>query len=360
MRITFAPADMAGCGYYRMIVPGLALAGLGHVVHFVSTDRAPAVWDCDVLVMQRQSSAHSLELIGKVHARGVKVVHEFDDSFHLLPRDNPNFATYRNGSEHTKMMEEICRAADALIVSTPDLAVEYAKFNGRIYVCYNAFDDRQFGRFAGVVTGVAKRAGEVRIGWAGSDTHTADMDSVRMVLIRILDEFSQVRLVFAGADMRALFPHRVRNRMEYVGKTEINRLTGPADVVKEDLMTHRYYELIGRSDFDIGIAPLVPSSFNRMKSFLKVLEYGVLGVPCVASNHGPYRQYVGEAVGGYGQVAALAFDKNEWYRSLRDLVISEEYRRVLAENNRRYVFERHRMSARVHLWEDALKEVCAG
>ncbi len=266
MRITFAPADMAGCGYYRMIVPGLALAARGHLVHFVSTDRAPAVWDCDVFVMQRQSSVHSLSLVGKLRARGVKVVHEFDDSFHLLPRDNPNFATYRNGSEHTRMMEEICRAADALVVSTPDLAVEYGKFNRRTYVCYNAFDDRQFGRFGGgVVTGGVKRAGEVRIGWAGSDTHAADMDAVRVPLMKVMDEFAAVRVVFVGADMRALFPQRVRGRMEYAGKTCIDRLTGPADVVKEDLMTHRYYELIGRSDFDIGIAPLVSSSFNRMK-----------------------------------------------------------------------------------------------
>jgi hypothetical protein len=42
-------------------------------------------------------------------------------------------------------------------------------------------------------------------------------------------------------------------------------------------------------EFDLGLAPLVDTKFNRLKSDIKVLEYTALCLPVVASATGPYQ-----------------------------------------------------------------------
>lgn len=49
----------------------------------------------------------------------------------------------------------------------------------------------------------------------------------------------------------------------------------------------RLYRTLGR--LSVGVAPLVDDRFNRSKSWIKPLEYGALGIPCVASDVAPYR-----------------------------------------------------------------------
>ena len=48
---------------------------------------------------------------------------------------------------------------------------------------------------------------------------------------------------------------------------------------------------------DAAVAPLEDHSFNRAKSKLKLLEYGILGIPIVASDIGPYRATPATLVG---------------------------------------------------------------
>jgi glycosyltransferase involved in cell wall biosynthesis len=42
------------------------------------------------------------------------------------------------------------------------------------------------------------------------------------------------------------------------------------------------------SEFDVAIAPLADTAFNRLKSDIKLLEYTAMGLPAVVSAIGPY------------------------------------------------------------------------
>jgi hypothetical protein len=51
----------------------------------------------------------------------------------------------------------------------------------------------------------------------------------------------------------------------------------------------RYPETLASLALDVAVAPLQDNPFNRAKSNLKLLEYGWLGIPVVASDLEPYR-----------------------------------------------------------------------
>ena len=55
------------------------------------------------------------------------------------------------------------------------------------------------------------------------------------------------------------------------------------------LTVRRYPARLARMNLDIAVAPLVDHPFNRAKSALKLLEYGALALPVVATDIEPYR-----------------------------------------------------------------------
>jgi glycosyltransferase involved in cell wall biosynthesis len=79
-----------------------------------------------------------------------------------------------------------------------------------------------------------------------------------------------------------------------------------------------YYQTI---DFDIGLAPLIDSVFNRSKSAIKAMEYAALGIPVIASDVDPYRDFVIDGVTGY-----LVRKDHEWSKRLFELVNDEPMR----------------------------------
>jgi O-antigen biosynthesis protein len=353
MKITYALGDADGCGYFRAINPGKALRARGHTVHFINNRLDPKGLDCDILVLQRQDSQESLDYLMFAKSRGIRVCHEIDDSFHVLSPTNPSYATYHTGTASTKMMERICSASDAMIVSTPRLQDEYQRFNRAIYLCYNAIADSDIERFGCVnQTGAFKRAGEIRIGWAGSDTHRQDFALIVKPLCKIFAEYPHVRMIFVGADMRLLLPldQRHRERTTFAGCTTGRNTIDLSAVESGDLATQRYYDLINASDFDIAVAPIESTVFNAQKSWLKIQEAGFLGIPTICSNFRSYRQYAQEAP---GRVVLLADNEKDWYRHLKALIEDVDLRASLARANLAYVKDAHVMSKRVVQWEDA-------
>jgi len=350
LRICFALGDLHGCGALRCIFPGRALRERGYEVAFITDRRDLHATTCDVLVIQRQTEAEFVvPFIREIQSRGIKVIHEVDDLFSCLPKTNPNASVYYAGSKHTKGMESVTRACDAMIVSTPRLAEEYRHLTPSMNVCLNAIPNDQAEKHSPKeITGAFKCPGEIRIGWAGSATHAGDFSLVENSLLKILEEFPEVKFVFIGADMRGHIPFRLRHRASFLGGTSNARPFTPHEAERNDLATHRYYDLIRKADFDIAIAPIESTRFNASKSYLKPMEWGFLGIPSVISNHAEFRRYAREST---DQVVLLADDEKQWYRQLKALIESQQLRASLARANLEYVRKEHLMSKRVTKWE---------
>jgi hypothetical protein len=95
---------------------------------------------------------------------------------------------------------------------------------------------------------------------------------------------------------------------------------------------------------DLAVAPLADHPFNRAKSDLKVLEYGVLGIPVAASNVGPYRQ----------TPAMLVDDEASWIEVVRTVARD----RMAADDRgirlREWVTSRRMLSQVLATWHEAL------
>jgi glycosyltransferase involved in cell wall biosynthesis len=99
--------------------------------------------------------------------------------------------------------------------------------------------------------------------------------------------------------------------------------------------------------FDVGLAPLLDSRFNRAKSDLKILEYGICGIPAVASKVLPYVGAIDHNASGL-----IAASPKDWIKSIRRLVEDPELRSRLGAAARVRA-ERRTVDRVITKWIDA-------
>jgi len=356
VKIVVALANHHGSGYHRALVPLRGLAARGHAVTLSIGLSDPAQLEgADVFYLPIAQNERMYEIAAAHRAAGGRVVYEIDDDYRATPLSNPG-ARFPGFAERVAWMNRTIALADGVIVATPTLAAAYSDLNEQIFVCRNTIDPADTACFYGL--GEPPMDGEIRIGWAGSESHGLDVAEIVAPLTRIFDAYSNVRLVIVGADFRRLFPLRYRERVAFLGHTFY---TGEDGIVREFCYPNevwpvvRYYQVLAASRLHIGLAPLTDTPFNRSKSFLKVLEYGALGIPTIASAVGPYLEYV-ERHGGEGSVL-LARDGDEWERQLTELIDSGLVRERLRRANRANVLHNHLVYHQTDAWEAALEAV---
>jgi glycosyltransferase involved in cell wall biosynthesis len=273
---------------------------LGRHGHETSCERAmtTVVPDgADIVVAHMAGTIHHREAPG-VHrwwrrlAMTCRRVYELDDDPFELEHTNPAYCDYNRRNSRDSF--EFCiRTADLVTASVEPLAEKIRRYNPNVVVCKNRIDES-------LLSLERPKRDMLVIGWAGSASHFEDMKEATYGLRRVLDWHpNTVESHFIGCDMRHLLRREAR-------------FTRWAPVTAD------YYSLI---DFDIGIAPLRPGVFTDAKSAIKVMEYGALGIPCVASDVTPYADYVIDGVTGW-----LVRRPEQWAQRLRELVNDEAMR----------------------------------
>lgn len=336
MKVKLFPADESGCGHSRMIFPGVAVQNSGvdgvevdivhdyesddrHLVaHFDGPINMPHVShivdpECDVLVLQRPMSRMLVEGIPHIQKHGVAVVVEVDDDFESVHPKNPAWKAVnpRFSPEHNcawfRLATQLC---DLLIVSTPALLKRYgARGNGVVIPNYVP---EKYLKVDGEHTHLAPV-----IGWAGSPhSHPDDLEVTRGSIPEVMKE-THARFETLG--------HRDTLKRLKLSGTELALRTEVHDWVDID----EYPEQVAQ--FDIGIAPLANSPFNRAKSALKGLEYAALGVPFVASR---IDEFTALHRAGIGE---LADHPTDWKAKLRRLVNEDDWRAERAAEGREIV-----------------------
>lgn len=316
MKILFFYANLQGSGHYRCIYPGRALERLGHRVRFaerlvLAADTSmPLDLEHDVYVFQLSQDESALRCMRALGEAGKVRVYEVDDNYHAIPYYNPSSSSFRGkASEKLEVMEECMREADAVTVTTPELAEKYSRFNPMTIPLPNCVD----------LTDPAWRAarpprdGGVVVGWAGSPTHVEDFHLVVTTLERLCRRYPRVRVAVGGAiDVFALLEGIPAEQKIYL----------PPVGFKE------YPSML--AGFDIGLVPLVENDFNRCKSELKGLEYSCLGIPVLASPLPSYLRLIKDGENGF-----ICDNPREWFGKLSYLVENEGARNQMGMTARR-------------------------
>jgi glycosyltransferase involved in cell wall biosynthesis len=103
-------------------------------------------------------------------------------------------------------------------------------------------------------------------------------------------------------------------------------------------------------DYDVMLAPLRPHNFNAGKSPLRVVEAAMLGIPVIATDYGPYADFVDHGVTGL-----LAKTDHDWGRHMRALVEDQAMREEMGANARAKAAS-WTIEANVDQWRKAVAE----
>jgi glycosyltransferase involved in cell wall biosynthesis len=220
-------------------------------------------------------------------------------------------------------LEDSLRIADAVTVTTEHLAGVISRFNPNVYVLPNCID-------LNLITHQRPKAERLTIGWAGGSSHLNDFASMRSELRQFLRRHPETDMHFVGQDYRELF-----------NLPNTRWTTWNSNLV----------DYLHTLDFDIGVAPLAYTAFNRSKSDLKVLEYAALGIPVVAADFGPYAASVNHGVTGF-----RVKHSHEWAKYLRMLVEDKQLREEMSINAKLWASTRT-IQGNAWRWELAYRNV---
>lgn len=319
MKVYVYPADVYGCGYYRLIWPTEVLVAHGHDVVITlpgdttglglkrsiltgEFDNVIYPADADVVVFQRPSHPHLVRIIELLRQHGVAVVVDVDDDLNHIHPSNPAWAHMhpRSLTNHSWAdVAKACRLATLVTVSTPRLTEVYGK-HGRVHV----LDNYVPGGYLDI-----EHHDATWIGWPGSThSHPTDLSVMGSSIGNLIADGIPFRVVGSATGAG-----------KQLGLIVDPNETGP--VPFED-----WPEAVAA--IGIGVAPLSDTVFNASKSRLKLIELSALGVPWVAS---PRVEYARMHALGCG---LLAERSREWERALRTLVTNENQRREMSEKGR--------------------------
>lgn len=303
-------ADRTGCGHIRIMTPLTELREHGLRTGWserLDTNRLPRT-----LIGQRICLPGPTEMWQQLARRThrPRLVFEIDDNLWDIEHQSERAHAFFGDPQVRANLDANIRVADAVTVTTESLADLIRPLNSNVHVLPNYLPRWLLDHHR------PQRAGRIVIGWGGSSTHRMDWQECGQQVRRYLDRAPEnVEFHVMGADYSALF-RLPRERV---------RVTGWTDSVPD------YWRAI---DYDIMLAPLRAHLFNRSKSPLRVVEAAFLGIPVVASDYGPYAEFVQHGVTGL-----LARSEHEWSKHLRALVEDPDMRAEMGANARRLAAE---------------------
>jgi hypothetical protein len=266
IRICAFPFDRWGSGEARVRQPCAALERMGRAQVLMMEEhdsgRVPNLREWlrmkpDTLFAH--NFFHDFQLLAldeyAEHSSALRVM-GIDDLLTSIPPGNPYSGTIYRDIE--KRIARALARSDRLIVSTAPLAEAFAHHIRDVRIIGNAIDEK---RWEGLAN--RPRAGDrARVGWAGARQHAGDLALLEPV---VRATWRDIDWVFFG-----LCPPGLRSMA-----VEVHDMVPVGD----------YPARLAALGLDVAVAPLEDHPFNRAKSNLKLLEYGILGLPVGGFRH---------------------------------------------------------------------------
>ena len=240
------------------------------------------------------------------------VVYTIDDLMTDMAKSNA-LRTNIPANSQTRLKYALERC-DRLVTSTDFLAERYRHFIADIRVVPNRLVGETW-----LPLQSHKRTGKKpRIGWAGGRTHLDDLLLLKEVIEQTRSEADWVFFGMCPDDMRPLVA-------EYHPYTTLDEYPGQ----------------LAALNLDIAVAPLAQTPFNQAKSNLRLLEYGVLGIPVVCTDIDPYRD---------SPACCVANTTAAWTKALRERIHDAKAREREGAKLQKWVREGYLLENHLEEW----------
>ena len=273
-------------------------------------------------------------VVDMAHSNDSLIIFDLDDNYHHGDPENPNYHYFDKnnevGKKNIETLEKSISMSDFAFYSTRELLAYYKHLNPNCMYFPNYLDIRERYMFESkfdwkeyaASQGCNVKEDSLLIGFFGSSSHILDLNEIMEPLIQILREYDNV---FFGSLCEFDMAMNVCFRNN---KIPTNKF------VYFDSKSYLEYPKIIDS-FDIGLAPVKNTIFGRCKSPLKLLEYGALSTPYVASKVANNQRFHVESkgVGGF-----VSYSLDDWYNNLKTLIEDSELRKSMGANLKEYVY----------------------
>ena len=290
---------------YRIEQPSRAMGQTSGVkvinVNIYSPHLKELCRQADVLILHMVSEQDILPVMEERKRVGLPTVYEISDNFIAFQSRDP-MRTYFDDPLNLATTFQYIHIADAVQVTSKALADTFGFLNPSFVVFEN--------QLIRTDTFKARGNGPVTVGWAGSVSHLDDLQWIKPTLLDFFRKYPDVHFSYMGTRQGfAYFKDIPEPQRSY---------TPPGSL-------YDYYRFLGT--IDIGLAPLLPTEYNRCRSDIKFIEYASRGVAPILSALEPYNKSAAN-----GLTALLFADETELFRAVETLVKDRELRVRVAKN----------------------------
>lgn len=287
----------------------------------------------DLLVISRLSDPPTL--LAARRARndyGLPVVFSWDDDFFVIPDSIGAVAKYHKDPVILKGLEELLSSADLVKASTLRIEQRSKAYNANVVRHHYGFDFSQLDDLPQTGT---RDPGAVTIGFFGSADHSKALETLLDALHEVARLVPQARFEFFG-------PRTAR--LEGLPNTSFIPFSASS---RDSLRT------LATRHWDIGLAPLEISDFNRAKLPTKYRDYGACHIAGVYTRIDPYEAVVEEGRTGF----LVDNDKQSWVGAIMRLVEARDLRSYIAANAHAHVRNELSLEQAVEAWRSILSAV---
>lgn len=276
------------------------------------------------VIVYRSSQVEIIrKLVDKAHRAGKNVYYDMDDYIFDYPEIKD--LKFLEGEDYVGFAEysgNICQTmklCDGYIVSTFNLknAVEKSFPGKKVIINRNVASMEMM--ILSLCTKKEESDGEIRLGYfSGSKTHNEDFESIKDVILSIMDKNKQVCLMIGGQIELPKEFNTISDRIEKFDFVSWKKLP----------------QLIAKAD--INLMPLENTFFHACKSENKWMEAAFVHVPTVATWNTELETAIEDGVTGY-----LCKNSSDWETKLQKLIDEEPLRTKIAENANRKVMQNY-------------------
>jgi glycosyltransferase involved in cell wall biosynthesis len=379
LKILVVPSDKTGVSYYRSTIPHIKLEeyypDLFHVDidYNANLDNDKFLKQYDLIHFHRTLGDYEKmeSILNKMDELGIVTIMDIDDHWSPGP-DHPAWNIIKENKINVKIANNL-KMARNVTTTTEVFAEEIRKLNknANVFVIPNAINTEEKQYQPNPV-----KSDRIRIGWLGGSSHLKDLQILRGVAQRFKNDglLDKIQFVLCGYDLRGKV-----TTIDPKTKQQIERKIKPKESVwyqYEKIFTDDYnivsddykkwllkfeeeeypnvdnepYRRVWTKHitsyaenynlFDISLAPLKHSTFNKVKSQLKVIEAGFHKKALIAQDFGPYQIDVnniyvkGEGYQFENNAILVPENKNHkfWYKHLKHLVLNPELISQMGEN----------------------------
>jgi glycosyltransferase involved in cell wall biosynthesis len=294
----------------------IAKGKIGNILSVILTYRIKeyikaATKSSDIVMIRKTANTQTYIFQKILKERGVKVLFDIDDAL-FLPSSNIFGIKIRPG---TFFLEKILRNSDYVLTNGHFLLHYVREFNKNSCMIHDPIDTELFSPEKKI-----RNAKQIVIGWQGNARiHSRNLAMLINPLKRIGKEYRNIKFKIVS----------------YLGDESITRMFSPLEKYMEiDYGTKNWVPLRSFAkmiyNFDILVAPLEDTPWNRGKSALRVGIGMALGIPVVASPVGEQKYVIRHGVNGF-----LANNEEEWYTYLKILIEDEHLRKKMGKEGRK-------------------------